>query len=181
MAASTPDVDRFVGRFTKWTNAVLVSSLLATVTFVMWPGLAGAGGSSSPASAPAYVAGTRIDTPAAWHEASPYTLVLFAQASCGACQRAQPFLRQLVARFADRAPVVYVTPGANRDDEFAFGQSLGLPDATIRWAPVDIRARVTPTLVLVDRTGTILHAWEGVPPADQPAIVETIETAIIPG
>lgn len=181
MTGSTPDLDRFVRRFTIWINALLVVMLMATAAFVMWPNLAGAESGRSTPPDPAYVPGTRIDTPADWHEPSPYTLVLFAQASCGACQRAQPFLQQLVARFADRAPVVYVTPGANRDDEFAFGRSLGLPDTTIRWAPVDIRARVTPTLVLVDRTGTILHAWEGVPPGDQDAIVKAIETAIILG
>ena len=35
--------------------------------------------------------------------------------------------------------------------------------------PAGLRVRATPTLVLVNREGTILHAWEGVGPDRQAA------------
>jgi thioredoxin-related protein len=42
-----------------------------------------------------------------------------------------------------------------------------------------LRAPATPTLVLVDRTGAILDAWEGAgPPERQAAIVKAVEAVL---
>jgi hypothetical protein len=179
MATPGADVNTLVKRLTTWTNVVLLIVLALTIALVLWPSIAGAT-PDDPAPRPAaYQPGGVIDTPAAWHEASPFTLVLFAQANCGACQRAQPFLATLAADFAGRAPVVLVTPGGTAGDS-AFGRSLGLADADMHPAPAGLRARVTPTLVLVDRTGRIRLAWEGVPPDRQPDIHAAIDRATRP-
>ncbi len=178
MTASSSDVNGLVNKLTTWTNVVLLAVLALTIGLVLYPSIAGAVATPPPPAA--YEVGGTIDTPADWHNGSAFTLILFAQASCGACQRAQPFLKQVVEECNDRAPIVLVSPGVDRAAEVRFGESLGLSDGMIQRAPAGIRARVTPTLVLVDRTGTVLHVWEGVPPERQQAILQSVQSATAP-
>ena len=177
MTAPGSDVNGLVEKLATWTNVILLVMLALTVGVVLYPSLAGAVASSPAPAPPAYQVGSRIDTPHDWHAGSPFTLVLFAQSRCGACQRAQPFLKQVVEELAERAPVVLVSPSADLAEEIRFGESLGLGASAVRRAPAGIRARVTPTLVLVDRHGTILHVWEGVPPDRQAGIIRTLADA----
>ena len=169
-----PNLNGLVDKVTTWTNVILLVVLALTVGLVLYPTMAGAVAAPAPAP-PAYDVGSTIDTPAEWHSGSDFTLVLFAQSTCGACQRAQPFLRQVVETFGERTPVVLVSPGPDHAAEARFGESLGLHVNALRPAPSGLRARVTPTLVLVNRDGTILHVWEGVPPDRQAAIIEAVE------
>ena len=83
--------DRLAGKTASITNAGLVLILLVTAMMVAWPRVTNALGMRH-APEPAYRAGQTIDTPADWYASSSYTLVVFARASCGACQTAQPFL-----------------------------------------------------------------------------------------
>jgi len=170
------DVNGLVRALTTWTNVALLALLALTIGLVVYPGVTDAGATKPPQ--PAYEVGTVIDTPADWHAESAYTLVLFAQASCGACQRAQPFLQQVVSEFGARVPVVLVSPGADQARDAEFGASLGIAADAMHRAPEGLRARVTPTLVLVDRSGRILHVWEGVPPERQAAIRQAIQDLI---
>jgi thiol-disulfide isomerase/thioredoxin len=179
MTTGNADVNGLVNKLTTWTNIVLLAVAALTIGLVLYPSMAGAVASPAPPPA-AYQVGATIDTPADWHQGSAFTLVLFAQSSCGACQRAQPFLKQVVEEFGDRAPLVLVSPGPDRAAEVRFGESLGLNDGMIHAAPAGIRARVTPTLVLVDRSGTVLHVWEGVPPDRQQNILESVQSATAP-
>jgi len=170
---SRSDLNGLVGKVTTWTNIVLLAVLALTIALVLYPSLAGAVSSPAPPP-PAYEVGSRVDTPGEWHAGSDYTLLLFAQSTCGACQRAQPFLREMVEQFSGQVPMVMVSPGADRAAEVRFGESLGLHAGAVQAAPASVRARVTPTLLLVDRSGTVLHVWEGVPPDRQAAIVEAL-------
>ena len=95
------------------------------------------------------------------------TLVLFAQSSCGACQKAEPFFKDLFADLKGKASVVLTSHGPERADELAYGHALGLDDEAIKETPKGLRVKATPTLVLVDRDGKILDTWEGVGPASQ--------------
>lgn len=173
------DLNRLIGGLTTWTNVILLVALAVTIGLVVYPTLTGAGAETpAPPSPPAYEVGSVIDTPGDWHAGAPVTLVLFAQASCGACQRARPFLAQLVSEFGERTPVVMVSPGPDQGQEAAFAGTLGISPSAVRPAPAGIRARVTPTLVLVNREGTVLHVWEGVPPARHAAILEAVRTVV---
>ena len=109
---------------------------------------------------------------AAWYSTSPYTLVVFARASCGACQTAQPFLQKLVADVRGKGQVVFASPGLEPDSDREYAQQLGVAADLTRQVPAGLRVRATPTLVLVDRTGRILGAWEGVGPPDQQAVIQ---------
>ncbi|MEZ5315966.1 MAG: hypothetical protein R2752_01050 [Vicinamibacterales bacterium] len=166
----TREPDSFVGRVSTALSAIFVLTLVVTATVVAWPAIAG----PSPKVAreplvPAYRSGDAFDAPAGWYQESPYTLVLFAQSMCGACQKAEPYLRTLVAHLDGRASVVLASPVGRTAGEAAFARRLGLADTALVEAPRSLRARRTPTLVVVDRAGHVLGAWEGVGPDDEHA------------
>jgi thiol-disulfide isomerase/thioredoxin len=105
--------------------------------------------------------------------------VLFARSSCSACQAAHPFLQKLVGSLEGKAVVAMASTELERDDDLRYGRSLGIDDAVNRVTPGGLRVRATPTLVLVNREGKILGAWEGVgPPERQTQIEHAIATAV---
>ena len=163
------NADRFVGRTASITNAGLVLILLVTAMMVAWPRVTNALGMRPKPPAPAYTTGQTIDTPAEWYGSTPRTLIVFARASCGACQQAQPFLKLLVADLGSTSAVVLATSGKEPADELTYGRALGLNEGAVKTAPTGLRVRVTPTLVLVDQQGQILAAWEGVGPQKKQA------------
>jgi peroxiredoxin len=160
------------------TTCVLL--LGATVVAVAWPRITHTLG-VKPAAAreAAYRTGQTIDVPAEWYQSSPYTVLLFARASCGACQQAQPFFKQLVAGLKGRASVVLAGSDQEREDDATYGRALGLKDPSLLVAPAGLKVRATPTLVLINQRGEILGAWEGVgPPEHQTTIAKAIDRAI---
>jgi peroxiredoxin len=172
------ETDGLVGKTASITNAGLVLILRVTAMMVAWPRVTNALGMRR-GPLPAYRAGQTIDAPADWYSASPYTLVVFARASCGACQTAQPFLKQLVADLGSKSAVVLATTGKEPKEELGYGESLGLADASVKVVPAGLRVRATPTLVLVDQRGQVLAAWEGVGPEKQQQLIqETIESLV---
>ena len=176
---TTHETDRFVGRTAAITNAGLVLILLITAMTVAWPRVTSALGMRPRPVELAYRAGQTIDTPADWYQTSPYTLVVFARASCGACQQAEPFLKQLVSNLGARSTVVLGSTGKEPNEELGYGRAIGLDDAAVKVVPAGLRVRATPTLVLVDRQGQILAAWEGVGPEKKQAqIVKTIQSIV---
>jgi len=161
-------------------SIVLAVALCASVGIVAWPRVASALGLEPARPAPAYAAGDRIDVPAAWYQNAPRTLVLFARAACGACQTAQPFLKELVGGVIESGDaVVLVGHAGSREEDAVFAKSLGVNDAAIMSAPAGIRVRVTPTLVLVDKSGTILNAWEGVGAPDKQKLIAAATAAAV--
>jgi hypothetical protein len=107
--------------------------------------------------------------PAEWYRGSARTLVLFGQASCGACQDAKPFLQQLVSTLHGRTAVVVASPGNALADDTAWAAAIGIPGTAVHAVPGRLRVRVTPTLVIVNQQGEILGAWEGIGPPDKHA------------
>ena len=173
------DTDRLFGRTAAITNAGFVLILLVTAMMVAWPRVTSALGMRAKPAELAYRAGQTIDTPADWYQTSSYTLVVFARASCGACQQAQPFLKQLVSDLSAKGSVVLGSTGKEPNDELGYGRAIGLDEAAVKVAPAGLRVRATPTLVLVDRQGQVLAAWEGVgPSAKQAQIVKTIQSIV---
>ena len=78
MSARGSDLNGLLGKLTTWTTVVLVAAVLITAAVVLYPSIVGAVSSPAPPAAPAYETGSRIDTPADWHEGTDFTLVLFA-------------------------------------------------------------------------------------------------------
>jgi hypothetical protein len=176
------EIDGAVRRIATWFNVVVAALVTATVVMVTWPRIADAIGSPAVATdvAPAYGAGETIDVPVEWYADSSHTLILFAQSRCGACLNAQGFLADLIATVDGQAAVVLASPAGRHEAELHYALSLGIPDQAVFAAPPGLRARVTPTLVLVDHEGTVLHAWEGAPPDQQAAISAAVADALTP-
>jgi hypothetical protein len=177
----TTDTEKLLNSASMGASLVLATLLAITLAFITWPRVASALGlETAPAPPPpAYAVGDAIDTPAAWHAGTPRTLILFARASCGACEKAQPFLTSLVAELQPRTNVVLVGGPETFSEDAAFGKAIGIADTSMHPAPAGLRVRVTPTLVLVDASGKILAAWEGVGPEEkQAAIAGAIRAAV---
>ena len=168
-----PHTARTIERIATATSIGLGLLLTITVMTVAWPRVTSALGIERTAPAPttAYEAGTIIDTPDAWHRDAPYTLVLFARSSCGACQTASPYLKTLVGRVRAKGAVVLAGSEQARDEDAAYARGLGLTGAEFRVTPAGLRVRATPTLVLVNREGRILGTWEGVGKEDRQASI----------
>jgi thiol-disulfide isomerase/thioredoxin len=170
--------DRALNRLSIAASLALVLMVGATTTYIAWPRVASAVGlkpAPPPPAPPAYIAGQGIDVPAAWYASSPRTLILFARDSCVACQKAQPFLKTLVAGLENKASVVMAHPAGTDVEDVAFAKGLGLADANIHVVTSNLRVKATPTLVLVNQQGEILAAWEGAGKGDRQAeIVKTI-------
>jgi hypothetical protein len=174
----SPSSDRFVRKLSVAASVSLTLMLAATLVYIAWPRVAGAlGMTSAPAPAPpVYTAGETIDAPAAWYSTAPYTLILFARKSCVACEKAQPFIKTLAASLQGRAAVVMAHPdGADSSeaDDRDYAKSVGIAEAATFVTPAGLKVRATPTLVLVDRQGRVLHAWEGVGNAEKQAQITT--------
>jgi len=161
--------DRMLSRAAVAASVALLAVFAGTLATLAWPRLTGALGATPKAPEPAYGTGGTIDTPADWHQAAPYTLVLFARASCSACQTAGPFFKGLIDETGGRSQVVLVTSAGEQDADALYARGLGLDASSIKTAGPGLRVRVTPTLVLVNRQGTILDAWEGVGPVEKQA------------
>ena len=168
--------DRFLDRFSVTASIVLAVMLCTSPGVVFWPRVATALGIEPAPPAPAYAAGDHVDVPAAWYTRHPRTLVVFARAACGACQNAQPFLKTMAASvMAGGGGVTIAGHRESPADDASFARSLGVPEEAIVVFPAGLRVRVTPTLLLVNRDGTVLHAWEGVgPDAKQQSIAAAI-------
>jgi hypothetical protein len=157
--------ERLIGQAANAGTVVLLLLLTATTATIAWPRVSRAIGIRPAPLSAAYAIGSTIDLPIGWFDRTPHTLVLFARASCGACQTAAPYLTQLVAHVKDtRVGVLFAAAGAEEEDNLRYATALGFPREAVRTSPADVRARVTPTLVLVDRHGLVIEAWEGIGP-----------------
>lgn len=175
MTSSVRNIDR-------WSVAAtfgLVLMVAATAVYIGWPRVANALGLKPALPPPAYAAGQQVDVPTSWYDSSGKTLIIFGRASCVACQKAQPFLKGLVTRLNGRASAVLAHPPGAEADDTAFAQSLGITKDRIVVSVPGLRVRATPTLVLVNKNGTVLEAWEGAgPPEKQSSILKAIDAVL---
>ena len=171
--------DRAIRRLSVAASFGLVLMVGATAGYVLWPRVAGAIGlkpAAPPLPPPAYSAGQHVDVPAVWYNTAPRTLIVFARASCAACEKAHPFLKSLVSDLNGRAVVVMAHPVKSAYEDNSFATSLGIADANVHEVTPNLRVKATPTIVLVNQQGAILAAWEGAgSPEHQAEIRKTIE------
>lgn len=118
---------------------------------------------------PSYAPGETVDLPEAVFKETQHTLVIFFRPDCGACERLKPFLTRLAAR-SDPASlrVIAVTSASNRQAAVAFAKQIGLDE--LQLVTMDLRTvRVSqvPTLVLVNHTGTVEGAIQGIPTSQE--------------
>src|SRR5262245_46465866 len=125
MTTVTQRSDRAIHRVATTMLVTCVLLLGATVVAVAWPRITHTLGVKPAVRELAYTTGQTIDVPSDWYQSSPYTVVLFARASCGACQNAQPFFKQLVTGLKGRATVV-LAGGEDRKSTRLNSSHLGI-------------------------------------------------------
>jgi hypothetical protein len=155
--------EQLVRRASVAVSAGLVAMVVATAGYIVWPQIAskmGIHAATAPDPAP-YVTGQTVDVPAAWYADTPHTLIVFARASCAACEKAQPFLKEIVGLMSGHGAVVMAHPAGAPEADQKFASGLGITGDHVMVATPGLRVRATPTVVLVDRQGRIVDAWEG--------------------
>lgn len=173
----TQSAERVVGRVSLAASVGLVVMVAATFAYIGWPRVAAALGSKPAPRPPAYTVGETVDVPAAWYSSADTTLVLFARASCGACEKAQPFLTRIVGLMGANGNAWMAHPKGTDVEDAQFAKSLGVKADHVV-ASEGLKVRATPTVLLVNRQGKILGAWEGVGKIQsQAAILAAINTA----
>jgi thiol-disulfide isomerase/thioredoxin len=158
------------------TLACALAVTSTTVALTM-PSVRQSLGITPPAPAPSYAVGDTIDVPSEIFSSAPNTLLLFFRSDCGACERMKPFLSKLAARDnGATVHVVAVTGPQNHLSSVKFAQQIGLDASHL--AAIDVtrlRLKNVPAWVLVDRSGHVRAALEGIPAqADQDHLLRTV-------
>jgi hypothetical protein len=151
--------------------------VVATVFVLRTPQLSSWLGAGDPV---AYDEGDRIDVPSPLYARSDVTALLFVRSNCAVCQDTKPLYAEVIRelRTLPGAAILAVIRRPVQGEDTAYAAELGL-DAT-EYAAIDftsLRLRRVPTLVIVDRTGRIVHAWEGAPPVpDRDGFAATVRS-----
>lgn len=121
---------------------------------------------AAPASVPA---GAKLSLPGVDWAQSEKTLVLALNKGCRYCSNSASFYQQLARETAGHRDVRLI---AVLPQEVAEGKKyldeLKVPIQEIKQAPLDsLGVTGTPTLILLDKTGSVTAAWTGQLPADK--------------
>jgi thioredoxin-related protein len=118
--------------------------------------------------------GMKLSFPDVAWEKSRKTLLLVLSTNCKYCTESAPFYQQLVARKGSRDDIriVAVLP-QKRDEAQKYLGDHGITVDQIRQAPPGAAyAKGTPTLIMVDSTGSIIESWMGkLPPEKQEEVL----------
>lgn len=140
-------------------SVLVVAVTSAAVAFPRFRQLLGFPGDSA-----AYRVGDQVDVPPETYEGTPYSLIVFARASCAACQAARPVLAELVENVRADADlrIVVLMPSGSPAEGLEYVRGLGLPESSfLPRALREFRVRAVPTALLVDHRGRILAVSEG--------------------
>jgi hypothetical protein len=133
-----------------------------------------------------YMTGEREAFPAGTVGQGPVTVILFAEGTCGACEKTVPFLKILkegLEPFVGASIRFFVATGGGgvttKDTELA--EAIGI-SAPVPVALQSVRLRAIPTLLVVNRKGRILFVQEGAPrPGSERSVHDSIIAAVARG
>ena len=95
--------------------------------------------------------------------AAPLTLILVLQESCPACAMSLPFYRRVVNHSVAReVQIVVAAPESDPPIDPYLSAHAVTPDSIVSVARDELPVLFTPTLLLVDAAGLVLHGWLGV-------------------
>jgi thioredoxin-related protein len=118
--------------------------------------------------------GTKLSLPGlAWDKGSQ-TLLIVLSTNCHYCTESAPFYQRLVQQKARRKDIhlVAILPeSAGEAQKYLSAQGISV-DEIRQSAPNAVYARSTPTLILVDRTGSVIETWVGkLPPQKEEEVL----------
>ena len=122
---------------------------------------------SSPSpEAQAVKAGDKLANPEGWDwGAHDQTLVLGLRKGCQFCEESLPFYQRLITQQQHRgsSPTIVAVFPDTADAVNGLVQSEGLTVQVLAGVPLEkLKISGTPTLLLIDRTGTVVKAWVGI-------------------
>lgn len=113
--------------------------------------------------------GTKLSMPGVDWGKSDRTLLMVLSTGCRFCTDSAPFYRRLAEEKAKngRVRLIAVLP-QSVDDSQKYLNGLGVAVDDIRQAGLeDVQVRATPTLIIADRTGSVVESWVGKLPDEQ--------------
>jgi len=153
--------------------AIIVVALLLGVVLVRQYLLPGRTAQLQAALAKGPEPGTKLSLPGVDWGRSRQTLVMVLSTNCHFCTESAPFYQKLAREKAGRDDVrlIAVLPQSVEESQKYLGEH-GVSVGEVRQAPPDaVGARGTPTLIIVDGTGSVVESWVGKIPAEKEAEV----------
>ena len=157
------------GRLGRLANRLLVSITIGLVTVAVVTGwlvfsprlrlLVGLETSST-----GYEVGQQIDVPSKVYAGYRTTVIVFSRSTCPGCRRAKPLLARIGTRLqhSSTARMAIVTAVEHTEDEIQYAADLGIArNAMFRVNPYDVRAAMTPTVVVVNQNGRVVFVRQG--------------------
>lgn len=160
--------DAALSRLATFVLVFCLAGLAGTTAIVVSPSIRHALGVGPQPDAPAYEIGGRVDVDPAIFATAEQTVILFARSSCAACRQGEGFFASVMAAShgAGRATVM-VTPSPDAETEAVYARAVGLTASQVHYAASgSIKLRAVPAVMVVNRSGTIQHAWFGLPDGD---------------
>lgn len=105
--------------------------------------------------------GVRVPTSSPIVDPTTLTAVVVVDSRCRFCVDSTPFYRRLQAKSAEGSFRLAFSATEPPDTTISFLRDHGLAEAPLVTLPAEVRLRVTPTILLVDRSGSVLTAYEG--------------------
>ncbi|SRR6266436_215730 len=109
---------------------------------------------------------------------SQQTLLVVLQKGCRFCDESTPFYQRLTRELNEpgKTHLVAVLPQSNDESkQYLKDKMIDIPDVK-QASPMPMGVRGTPTLVLVDNTGTVLEQWNGkLPAAEEDKVISRLK------
>lgn len=117
--------------------------------------------------------GSKLSFPDAAWEKSGKTLLLVLSTTCRYCNESAPFYQQLAQRKGSREDVriMAILPQSPDEARKYLGDHGITVDQVKQAALGDVHAKGTPTLIMVDKTGSVIESWVGKLPPEKEAEV----------
>ena len=117
--------------------------------------------------------GTKLSFPDASWEKSGKTLLLVLSTTCRYCTESAPFYQQLAQRKGSRDDVrIMAVLPQSPDEARKYLSDHGITVDQVRQAALgDVQAKATPTLIMVDKNGSVIESWVGKLPPEKEAEV----------
>ncbi len=112
--------------------------------------------------------GTKLSVPGIEWDKNERTLLLVLSTTCHFCTESSPFYQRLAQEKAKKGGVglVAVLP-QSVDESQKYLNDLGVSVDDIKQVGLDaVQVRGTPTLIMADRTGTVVESWVGKLPSE---------------
>jgi hypothetical protein len=113
--------------------------------------------------------GTKLSVPGVEWDKNERTLLLVLSTTCHFCTESSPFYQRLAQEKAKKGGVglIAVLP-QSVDESQKYLNGLGVSVDDVKQASLDtVQVRGTPTLIMADRTGTVVESWVGKLPAEK--------------